>query len=253
MAGAEAVIHAAAETAGGWEQHQANSLDATEQMIRAAAAAGVKRFQHVSSLAVLASPRGGQAVSDDSPLEPNSRGLGPYVWGKLESEKIAVNLGAELGVPVKVARPGALVDYSEFDPPGRLGKRLGPVFVAVGSPSHTLGVVDLGFTARTLAWMAANFGDAPAVVNVLDPVLPTKRDLVRRLKAANPGLMVVWLPTLLLVPMSWAATGLQKVLRPGRPAVNVAKIFAKQRYDTKQISVLQTLFARPHTSTPADA
>jgi len=238
MAGAEAVIHAAAETAGGWEQHQANSLDATEQMIRASAAAGVKRFLHVSSLAVLASPRGGQPVSDDSPLEPNSRGLGPYVWGKLESEKIAVNLGAEHGVPVKVARPGALVDYTEFDPPGRLGKRLGPVFVAVGSPGHTLGVVDLGFTARTLAWMVANFSDAPAVVNVLDPVLPTKRDLVRRLKAANPGLLVVWLPTLLLVPMSWAATVLQKVLRPGKPAINVAKVFAKQRYETARIASL---------------
>jgi hypothetical protein len=160
------------------------------------------------------------------------------VWGKLESEKISINLGAELGLPVKVARPGALVDYSEFDPPDRLGKRLRPVIVAVGSPGHTLGVADLGFTARTLAWMAANFGDAPVVVNVLDPVLPTKRDLVRRLKAANPGLMVVWLPTLLLVPMSWAATVLQKLFRPEEPAINVAKVFANQRYETDRIGAL---------------
>ncbi len=238
LQGASAVIHAAAETAGGWEQHQANSLDATEQMVRAAAAAGVTRFLHVSSLAVLASPSGGNAVLDDSPLEPNSRGLGPYVWGKLESEKLAIRLGQELGVPLKVARPGALVDYNSFDPPGRLGKRLGPMFVAVGSPSHTLGVVDLTFTARTLVWMVDHFAEAPAVVNVLDPVLPTKRDLVRRLRKANPGISVVWLPTVVLLPLSWFALLLQKVLRPGKPAINVAKIFAKQKYDTTRIAGL---------------
>ncbi len=238
LQGASAVIHAAAETAGGWEQHQANSLDATEQMVRAAAAAGVKRFLHVSSLAVLASPSGGNPVSDDSPLEPNSRGLGPYVWGKLESEKLAIKLGQELGVPLKIARPGALVDYGNFDPPGRLGKRLGPMFVAVGSPSHTLGVVDLTFTARSLVWMVDHFAEAPGVVNVLDPVLPTKRDLVRRLKKANPGLSVVWLPTVVLVPLSWFAILLQKVLKPGKPAMNVAKIFAKQKYDTTRIAGL---------------
>ncbi len=238
MGGAEAVIHAAAETAGGWEQHQANSLDATEQMVRAAAAAGVKRFVHVSSLAVLASPSGGAAVGDDSPLEPNSRGLGAYVWGKLESERLALKLGAELGVPVKISRPGALVDYANFDPPGRLGKRLGPMFVAVGGGGHTLGVVDLTFTAHTLAWTLNHFDEAPAVLNVLDPVLPTKRDLVKRLRAANPGLTVVWLPTIVLIPLSWFALLLQKVLRPGKPATNVAKIFAKQRYDTARIAGL---------------
>jgi len=75
-------------------------------------------------------------------------------------------------------------------------------------------------------------------VNVLDPVLPTKRDMVCRLRTANPGLSVVWLPTLLLIPMSWAAIVLQKLLRPGKPAINVAKVFAKQRYETARIAEL---------------
>jgi hypothetical protein len=86
--------------------------------------------------------------------------------------------------------------------------------------------------------MVDHFAEAPVAVNVLDPVLPTKRDLVRRLKSANPGLTVVWLPTLVLVPLSWFALLLQKVLRPRKPAMNVAKIFAKQRYDTRRIAGL---------------
>ena len=46
-------MHLAAETAGGFEEHRRNSVDATECVIRAAAKAGVKRVIHVSSLAVL--------------------------------------------------------------------------------------------------------------------------------------------------------------------------------------------------------
>jgi hypothetical protein len=41
------------------------------------------------------------------------------------------------------------------------------------------------------------------------------------------------------VPLSWLALGLQKLLRPGKPAIDVAKIFARQRYDTRRIAGLQ--------------
>ncbi len=235
FAGAETVIHAAAETAGGWDEHQRNSIDATEQVIRAAAAAGVKRVIHVSSLAVLAS---GRLLSDDTPLEPDSKGSGPYVWGKLESERLALALGKELGVEVKIVRPGAVVDYREFDPPGRLGKRIGNVFVAVGSPGHKLGVVDVGFTARSISWIARHFDDAPAAINLLSPELPTKRELLNELRKNNPDLTVVWLPTFILVPLSWGALLAQKLLRPGKPAINVAKVFAAQTYDTGRIAAL---------------
>jgi len=41
-----------------------------------------------------------------------------------------------------------------------------------------------------------------------------------------------------LAPLSWAALLAQKVLRPGRPAINVAKVFAVQRYDTGPVRAL---------------
>jgi nucleoside-diphosphate-sugar epimerase len=235
--GIDTVIHAAAETAGGWEEHQRNSIDATTHMVRGAAAAGIMHFVHVSSLAVLAQERGGP-IGDYHPLEPNSRGSGPYVWGKLESERRAVELGQELGLSVKVIRPGALVDYGDFDPPGRLGKRLGNLFVAVGSPSDRLGVVDVGFAGRFLAWMTDNWDTVPGPLNLLDPVSPTKRELLNCLRISNPDLVVVWLPSVLLVPLSWMAVLLQKLLRPGKPAINVAKVFSVLRYDTSAITRL---------------
>jgi predicted dehydrogenase/nucleoside-diphosphate-sugar epimerase len=235
LAGASLVIHAAAETAGGWTEHERNSIGATRHLLTQAAAAGVRRVIHVSSVAVL---HPASTVDDNTPLLENSRKQGPYVWGKLESERLAEQLGAELNLDVKIVRPGAIVDYTDFDPPGRLGKRLGNWFVAVGSPGQRLGVVDLGFAAAGLTWMAEHFEATPARLNLLDPELPTKRELIQQLKRMNPDLTVVWLPSVVLVPLSWAAILMQKILKPGKPAINAAKVFSVQRYNTGRIREL---------------
>lgn len=237
FAGARIVIHAAAETAGGWEDHERNSIKATELVIRAAAAARVPSFLHVSSLAVLHKPVFA-AITEETPLASDSRKLGPYVWGKLESERGAIALGTELGMKLKVVRPGAIVDYTNFEAPGRLGKRLGNWFVAVGSPRHRLNVVDLTFAAEAFVWLANHFENAPDKLNLLAPVLPSKRELLNELRKMNPDLTTVWLPTVVLHPLSWLAIVAQKVLRPGKPAANVAKVFSVQRYDTGRIAAL---------------
>ncbi len=242
--GVDVVIHAAAETAGGWEEHGRNSIAATEHVLRAAAAAGVRRVIHVSSLAVLSAPANG-VLSEDTPLPADARGLGPYTWGKVESERLARRLGAELGVGVKVVRPGAIVDYGAFEPPGRLGKRVGPLFVAVGSPEDRLGVVDLEFSAEVLTWLAEHFDEAPAALNLLAPELPSKRDLVNRLRSRDPDLKLVWLPAPALVPLSWAATAAQKLLRPGKPAISLRAVFAARRYDTGCVSRLAQRIRSP--------
>ena len=238
MRGAQAIVHCAAETAGRWEQHQRNSVDATEQVVRAAAAANVKRMIQVSSISVMAVPPKGEPLRESTPFEANSRTGGPNAWGKIESERLAVNLCTDLGIELRVVRPSALVDYRFFDPPGLLGRRLGNIFVAVGMPSHKLGVVDVVFSGQTLAWMVRHFDEAPPVLNLFEPELPTKRELVGRLRSMNPDLTVVWLYPFLLRPLSWAAFALQKLLRPRSPALNVAKMFARLQYDTSRIRSL---------------
>jgi hypothetical protein len=86
--------------------------------------------------------------------------------------------------------------------------------------------------------MVRHFGEAPPVLNLFEPELPTKRELLARLRATNPDLTVVWLPPVILLPLSWFAIAVQKVLRPRSPALNVAKIFARLRYDTSRIAGL---------------
>jgi nucleoside-diphosphate-sugar epimerase/predicted dehydrogenase len=252
FAGGKAVIHCAAETAGGWEQHQRNSVAATEHVLTAAASAGVKKMIHVSSISVLKVPGRGERLSDDTAIEENSRSGGPYAWGKIESERLALTRSRELGIDLRVVRPSALVDYRHFDPPGLLGKRVGNVFVAVGMPGHELGVVDVTFSAQTLAWMLRHFEKAPPILNLFDPVLPTRRELLSRLRRTNPDLTVVWLVPIVLVPLSWLAVAIQKILRPRQPAINVAKIFARLRYDTSRIGQLAPMI-RAESSQPVGA
>ena len=248
MAGAETIIHCAAETAGRWEQHQMNSVNATEEVLRAAAVAKVKRMIHVSSISVLAVPARGAQLTDDGPIEANSRSGGPNAWGKIESERLAVARCAEHGIELRIVRPAALVDYRQFDPPGLLGRRIGNIFVAVGMPGHRLGVVDLVFSARTIAWMVRNFSDAPRLLNLFEPELPTKRELLVLLRKNNPDLTVIWLPPIALIPLSWALLGLQKLLRPRSPALNVAQMFARLQYDTSRIASLAPAILANHES-----
>jgi predicted dehydrogenase/nucleoside-diphosphate-sugar epimerase len=236
--GVDVVVHCAAETAGDWDAHRANSIDATENVLRAAAAAGTKRVIHISSLAVLTPPSRRNPSTEESPLDPDARKRGPYVWGKAEAERLVSRLGPELGIEVKIVRPGALVDYRAFEAPGRLGKRLGNVFVAVGAPGDAFPVADVRFAAQTIAWMVHKFPEAPPKLNLLSPTAPTNGELVRRLKRSNPDLTVVWLPMSALMPLSWLLSLVQKVLRPGKPALNIARVFARQRCDTSRIAEL---------------
>jgi predicted dehydrogenase/nucleoside-diphosphate-sugar epimerase len=237
-AGVEAVVHLAAETAGGFDEHQRNSIDATERILRRAAEAGVKRFIHVSSLAVHGSCSDASGIRESTALEGDARARGPYVWGKVESERLAIRLGEELGIAVKIVRPGAIIDRRAFDPPGRLGRRIGNLFVAVGAPSDRLGIVDREFAASALAWIVEHFDEAPPALNLLSPDLPEKRELVAALQRINPGMRVFWLPSPLLALISRCAVVAQRLLRPGRVPVDVAKVSAVDRFDTATIRQL---------------
>jgi predicted dehydrogenase/nucleoside-diphosphate-sugar epimerase len=232
----DVIVHCAAETAGGWEAHERNSIGATKNLLQAAASTGVRRIIHVSSMAVVPNAVGKQPLSEASPVGPVSRERGPYAWGKHASEELALELGEQLGLEVKVVRPGAIVDFQRLDPPGALGRRVGNVFVAVGSPREQIGLVGLQFAGRALAWMAFNFAEAPPMLNLLEPNLPAKRQLAATLRRSNPDLHVVWLPRIVLVPLSWSAILAQKALRPRRKAINAAKVFGRRRYDTSRVA-----------------
>jgi predicted dehydrogenase/nucleoside-diphosphate-sugar epimerase len=227
------VVHCAAETAGGKDAHERNSIGATRNILTAAAQNGVSKFLHISSIAVLRGSReSGRPVDESTPLLEDGLSRGPYVWGKVESERIAVELGKDLGVEVKIIRPGPLVDYDAFEAPGRLGREVGRYFVYIGSKGSRISLCDVRTAAGVIRTYAETFDLMPACLNLVEPDAPTRGALVSRLLQIRPDLRAVGLPSPLLRAANPFIKLLQRLLLPGRKPVDVYSAFASEKYNT---------------------
>ena len=225
------VVHCAAETAGGKEAHVRNSVDATRNLIDAMAMAGVKRLVHISSIAVLKTSREiGGPVDENTPLALDDENRGPYVWGKAESERLAQELTRHHGIGIRVIRPGPLVDYNDFEAPGRLGREVERFFILVGSRKSPLHVCDVKTAAGVVHLYLENFDSMPINLNLIESNPPARGDLVKRLMIKRPDLKVVRLPIFLLWSISPAMKLLQLLYSPGKRPVNIFTIFSSEKY-----------------------
>lgn len=232
FAGISTVVHCAAETAGGKEAHDRNTVGATRNLIRAAAASGVKRVVHVSSLAVLKPGKvAGGPVDEQTPVDFGNLGRGPYVWAKAESEREVMEQGPRLGLQVRVLRPGPLVDFNAFEPPGRLGRELGPLYVAVGPRSGALSLCDVHTAAQVIRATVDDFAATPAIINLVEPNAPTRAELLALWLSKRPDLRVLWLPAWVPSVLSPLAKVAQKVLRPRSTPIDLAAAFSSERYN----------------------
>lgn len=230
----ETVVHCAAETSGGWEAHQRNSIDATKNVLDAMRSGRIRQLVYVSSLAVIDADAK-QPLDENSPLERDGRRRGPYVWGKLEAERLAAGALTTHGVDVRIIRPGPLVDNTAFDPPGKLGRAIGRMFVAVGSPGATIPICDVAQAGRLIAWTSTHFDEAPPLVHAIDAIPATRRDLVARVRATSPGVRVMWFPAPLLALASWGAIAAQKIRKPRKPAISLQAAFNSPRCNTDRV------------------
>ena len=104
LAGVDRVIHCAART-GPWgpaAEYERTNVRALGTLVRAAMAADVRRFVHVSSITVHGNNVHGHA-DENSPLrtEPN-----PYSRSKVAGEKLLQRMIRDEGAPVTIVRPG---------------------------------------------------------------------------------------------------------------------------------------------------
>lgn len=233
LSGVATVVHCAAETAGGKEAHERNSVLATRNLLRSAANASAQRFIHVSSLAVLkTSKEMGGPLDERTPVDLGNLSRGPYVWGKAESERDVVEQGPALGLKIKVIRPGPLVDFSDYEPPGRLGREVGPLYVAVGPRSSRINLCDVGTAAQVIRATVQDIEAAPSVVNLVEPTAPTREELLARWLKKRPDLRGVWLPAFVLSVLSPVLILLQRVILRGKTPIDIAAAFASEPYDT---------------------
>ena len=249
--GAEVIVHAAAETAGGFDAHARNTVAATHEVLQAMAVANVRRLVYISSISVLRPPRPfWERQAEQTPLAASPERLGPYTWGKCAAEEIVTAAQRRGEVQVRIIRPAALIDWDSIEFPGLLGRRLfGRWHLGLGRPGLPFAVCDVLTAGAAVAWCADRFDDAPPVVNLIDPTIRTRSQLLSRFRARGWRGRVVWVPISLLACAVMAARFMAApARREGARPLAVWSILRPRRYDA---AVASTVLAAMREHTPA--
>jgi predicted dehydrogenase/nucleoside-diphosphate-sugar epimerase len=207
LSGADIIVHAAAETSGGYDDHRRNTIAATRHLLHAMNAAGVRKLLLVSSLSVLEPPRTPWERQHEATRRPaRPRAFGPYTWGKCLQEALVEREAPKLGIAVRIVRPGALTDSSELTLPGLMGRRLfGRWHLGLGRPALPIAVCDVARCADAIAWCVRNFDEAPRIVHLFEPDLTTRGAFLAHIAKRGWNGRMVW------VPISAVAIGLSTV------------------------------------------
>ena len=218
LAGLDALIHAAAATAGGWSDHERDSVGVARQVAQACIAAGVPTLVHVSSMSVLEKRGTEGAMSETTPLADDARRLGPYAWGKTESERVMLSIAAGAPLRLCIVRPGALLDPTALALPGLIGRRvLGRVFAGFGRGIDPIGAIDIETCGRIVARLATHPDEGPRQLNLNDQSLSTKTAVLAYLRRHGWRGTVLWLPIWAVSGAYWAVSTAMR-LRAGRGA-----------------------------------
>jgi nucleoside-diphosphate-sugar epimerase len=243
LAGAAVVVHAAAETAGGFEAHEHNTVGTTRQLLRAMAAAEARQLVYVSSISVLRPPRPfWERQTEQTPLAARPERLGPYTWGKCAAEELVAAAQGQGEIEARIIRPAALIDWEYIELPGLLGRRLfGRWQLGLGRPGLPIAACDVGRAAAAVAWCADHFSEAPAIVNLIDPAICTRGQLLSRFREHGWRGHVLWVPISLLAGAVMAARRVAALARRERVRPLAAwSILRPRRYDPAVASTVLT-------------
>ncbi|MFP4145107.1 MAG: NAD-dependent epimerase/dehydratase family protein [Phycisphaeraceae bacterium] len=240
--GAEVVFHLGGATGGGGvERHLQVTAEGTRAMLAETCRAGVRRFVHVSSLAVydLAGQRRGAVIDEQSPVPAPENAAGAYARGKVEAERIVRDAAGRNGPEVTIVRAGLVYG------PGRvvfehLGRPVGPVRVGFGSGDQLLPLVSIRSVVDALLRAAEAPEAAGRTYVLVDPDPPTRRQYLDALgEILGERQRAAYLPTLPVALACEAMGRLRKLPGLARlPATSGGKVRQRAlslRYDAERL------------------
>lgn len=173
MDGVDVVFHCAAVTTNNvpWRVHESVNVEGTAAVVAAAAAAGVERVVHVSSVAVYGVDDRAGVVGEDAPLPEADDPTALYQRSKAAAERAALGVG---GVDVTVVRPGVL--YGPGRPPGVGLPAVGPLLPVMGSGRNRMPYTYVDNAVDALLLAATDPAAAGEVFNVVDTRQLTTRE-----------------------------------------------------------------------------
>ncbi len=238
-----AIVHAASALGGDDQTHARDTLQATERLLDAAAAAEIRpRFVLASSLAVydFASLPSGSMLDETTSLEGEGLRRDAYCRAKRGQEVLSVRAAQAHGVPVRCMRIGSLVGTGRVWT-ARLGWRFGPVVLCPGGRAR-VPIIPVASAARALVLAAEHpidRSDLPRLegmapwdaINVVASHAPTQREYLRSSRQVLRTRLVVPLPISPMIRMA-RVLSLAVELVPGLIRV-VPRIALSESFDAR--------------------
>ncbi len=210
--GIDTIFHIAARVArrGGRAAFERDNVLATESLLEAAEAGGVRRFVHVSSAGIYGAGTG--VVTEQTELDPRIEERGAYAWSKAEADRVVRAFAARSRLEVVVIRPALLV--GEGAPPffarmhvpiPRSGRRL-----VVARRGQLLPLTQVASAADAIV-RAATHGNSCAAYNVIDALVPQTAWLGTLARANQLPFRPLFCPPFLFRPLASACDLLSRV------------------------------------------
>ena len=150
----ESVVHTAGLVGSGdrWEAYHRVNVLGTDNVVRAALAAGVSRFVHLSSLIVHAAPSPAEPIRETSPLRLRVPIWNHYARSKLMAERVVLDAHLRNRIASIVIRPGVVLGPRDrWTTPWILRALEGRPVTLVGSSSNRIPCVVVEELADAIA------------------------------------------------------------------------------------------------------
>jgi len=230
--GIEIVFHAAARVIpgwGAWEEYEKTTVEGTENMLRASAEAGVRRFLHISSFTVYgeACQKGDIPADESTPCEARKTPSTYYDYSKLLAEQACWEYHRQGKLPVSMIRIGSAYGPRDRLLADRVYKQTSfPIMMWPGSANPRYAITYVSDIAE-LAILAATSDKAVGqVYNVAGPEPVRLKDFTRAMVRAR-GAKRSWvtMPYPLALMSCYSMETFAKLLRSKKmPFLTVASL-----------------------------
>ena len=240
MEGIQVLYHLAATTGGDWAVHHQGTVVGTQNVLQAAAEAGVRKAVYVSSLGVLHAthfPNGG-LVDESFPVEQRPERRGNYSRAKLEAEKMAREFNADGKLPLCIVRPGLVYGPGGAEFLADAGFQVADgVALVVGLGRRRLGLTYVENLVDALLLAQQRENSCGKTYHIVDPDQPTVRCYIQAYRqASGKRLIALYIPTFLWMAGFSLLDGLAWLVRGSSPNLTyrLRSIARGPRYDTNR-------------------
>jgi len=217
----DTIYHTAARVSSGGnrQRFEDDNVLATESLLEAAEAAGVRRFIHISSAGIYGAETAGTEIHENTPLDPRIEERGAYAWSKAEADRRVRAFGENSRLETIIIRPGLLygaeaapfVARLHFPIPRSGGRRL-----IVGRRTNLLPFTHVDNACEAIL-NASNHGVSGRAYNIIDGRV-TQGEYLEALR--NQGIKDVqatYVPPAVFMPVAAACDIASRLLKRTLP------------------------------------